>query len=67
MYFAARRGPNGAGKDAVGIRVVMAEGIKVHATLLDVNLGALKMLMKLSRNKSIGQGLEKGRQPKLSR
>lgn len=61
MYFAARRGPDGAGKGAVGVRVVMVEGIKVLATLLDVNLGALKMLMKLSRNKSIGQGLEKGR------
>lgn len=45
----------------MGIRVVMAKGIKVLATLLDVDLGVLKMLMKLTRNKSIGQGLEKGR------
>lgn len=27
---------------------MMAEGIKVPATLLDVDLGALKMLMKLT-------------------
>lgn len=60
LYFAAT-GALGAGKDAVGTRVVTAESIKVLATLLNVDLGALKMLMKLTRNKFIGQGLEKER------
>lgn len=59
LYFVPT-GAHGAGKDAVGTRVVMAEGIKVLATLFDVDLGALKILMKLT-NKSIGQELEKGR------
>lgn len=45
----------------MGTRVAMAELIQVLATLLDVDLGALKMLRKLTTNKSIGQGLEKGR------
>lgn len=50
--------------DAAGTRVVMAKGIKVLATLLDVGPGALRML-RLTRNKSTCQ--EKGRWPKLSR
>lgn len=45
----------------MGTRVATAESIKVLATLLNVDLGALKMLMKLTRNKFIGQGLEKER------
>lgn len=49
--------------DAAGTRVVMAKGIKVLATLLDVDPGALRMLR--LTNKSTCQ--EKGRWPKLSR
>lgn len=52
---------HGAGKDAVGTRVVMDEGIKVLATLLDVALVGLEDADEIDKKQVIGQGLEKGR------
>lgn len=45
FFLFSSKGQDGTGKkEIVGIRVLMGEGIKVLATLLDVDPGALRML-----------------------
>lgn len=45
LVFFSSKGQDGTGrKEMVGTRVLTAEGIKVPASLLDVDPGALRML-----------------------